>query len=460
MMPSDVYRIKQVANDQRRQYKEAWLDHINEAEEESQSHFWHKNQNRLITKSQILPGDFIIGNGASIYSSAILPALETAEHEVIFVTCFWARSESLSQLGETLIELSQRSSSRPNGTPKLRVCLCFSSRSLLQKLFHTSSSSGSIYPRSTWVSKLGLPPHEALSGLDLQIKSLFLLPFCVMHPKFVIMDRKRALMPSCNLSYQSWFEGCVPLMGPIVSELVRFWEETWGEGMGDLPPVLSSDANEYAGATTEALVTAHTITLLPSPYHRSPRFRPFIGMPEPPVTPLNVYLENAIATAKTDISILTPNLTSRPVMLWLLAALARGVNITIITNRRMMVLEQLLTAGTLTEICVWRLKQRYMNLVDTQVPTSSDLENGRGRKIGALAVGYFRPNSQYAKSHFKCTIVDGKTVVLGSGNMDRASWYTSQELGVAVDGEDIVSEVWGKVMGDLETRMMGGVEWV
>ena len=35
-----------------------------------------------------------------------------------------------------------------------------------------------------------------------------------------------------------------------------------------------------------------------------------------------------------------------------------------------------------------------------------------------------------------------KIVVLGSDNMDRASWYTSQELGITLFGEDAVKIVW------------------
>ena len=33
-------------------------------------------------------------------------------------------------------------------------------------------------------------------------------------------------------------------------------------------------------------------------------------------------------------------------------------------------------------------------------------------------------------SHFKMTMVDDDYLVLGSGNMDRASWWTSQEIGL------------------------------
>jgi len=88
------------------------------------------------------------------------------------------------------------------------------------------------------------------------------------------------------------------------------------------------------------------------------------------------------------------------------------------------------------------------------------LEEGRGRRgFGNLQIGYYLPRSgrrvgEPTKSHVKCTIVDGDVVVLGSGNMDRASWYTSQELGVALYGR----EVCKLVSDDLEHFLGGRVE--
>ena len=72
-------------------------------------------------------------------------------------------------------------------------------------------------------------------------------------------------------------------------------------------------------------------------------------------------------------------------------------------------------------------------------------------KVGRLRISYFEPRHGYKKkgeeqgepqqSHLKMTIVDGEVLVLGSGNLDRASWFTSQELGVAFLDEDVVKEV-------------------
>ena len=442
-------------------HRKGWLDHLTSVEgtKENQTHFWGRDPSCLITTSSIGSPKFTVSNGTNIYTSTIIPALESAQYEIIFVTCFWARSSALNQLFSALTRLSARANTRPNGMPKLRVRLCFSSSSLTQKLFHTSSPAGHIYPPSKW-QLLGLPPPSDLSGLDLQVKSLFFLPFSVMHPKFVIIDRQRALFPSCNLSYESWLECCLPVSGPVVTTLVDFWHHVWARN--DFPPLPVTASEEVSSTPSPPeLSLSCTTILLPSPHHRSPRFRPFSTAAAPPFTPLNTYLLHLFATASKSISLLTPNLTSPPVIDALTSALERGVNVQVITNRRMMILEQLLTSGTITEYCVWKFRRRYRQIAQswTQRDSSaSHMEEGQAREVGTLSMGYFRPNSVYRRSHIKCTVVDEEVIVLGSGNMDRASWYTSQELGIALEGRQVVCDLWRAINSDESPH--GEVDWL
>ena len=433
-----------------------WLNHLTSVNgtEENKKYFWGKDPSCLISNSSMSSQKFTVGNGTNIYNSTIIPALESAQYEIIFVTCFWARSSALDQLSAALIKLSAKANTRPNDLPKLRVRLCFSSCSLLQKLSHTSFPTGHIYPPSKWQS-LGLPPPDDLSGLDLQVKSLFFLPFSVMHPKFVIIDRQRALFPSCNLSYESWLECCLPVSGPVVTTLVDFWHNVWARS--DFPPLPATTCEEIslAPSPTEALPSeasqSCTTILLPSPHHRSPHFRPFSTAASPPSTPLNTYLLHLFTTASKSIKLMTPNLTSQPVIDALIAALKRGVDVEVITNRRMMVLEQLVTSGTITEYCVWKFRRRYRKIVQSRSrrgSATSHVEEGQAREIGRLCVGYFVPGSLYRRNHIKCTVVDEEVIVLGSGNMDRASWYTSQELGIALEGRQMVCDLWRVIDGD------------
>ena len=212
-------------------------------------------------------------------------------------------------------------------------------------------------------------------------------------------------------------------------------------------------------------MTSYAAAFLPSPYHRNPHFQllPSTSFLPPPPTPLNVCLLHLFSRAQSCILLLTPNLTSPPVISALLEALSRGVNVTIITNRRMMILEQMITSGTITEISVWKLRRRYNRLSRRELAPHhlEDLEIGvEARNIGSLEIGYYRPTVEYKKMHIKCSTIDNRVVVLGSGNMDRASWYTSQELGVAIEGEEVVNGVWKAIERSFEEEIWRGVNWV
>ena len=445
-----------------------WLSTLSNgpAAKENHAHFWGNDPNTL---SSFSTAQFLtIGTGLDIYTSTLLSAIEAAEHEVILATCFWADSDTLSLLCASLIRLSQKALARRDGS-RIRVRLCFSSMSLMQKLLHTSSKRGHVYHPAEWHEKLGLPHPSALEGLDLMVKTLFFRPFSVMHPKFVITDRRRAFLPSCNVSWEVWLECCVSVIGPAVDTLIKFWHETWA--MGDhvdwapnyrfSPSANSLQQTQSAGShPTPQSPTARAFPLptvpistilLPSPHHNSLFLSIPLLTPSPPQTPLNALLLHTLGHAEQSIKLITPNLTSPPVISALLDALCRGVDVKIITNRRMMILEQLVTAGTITEVAIWRLVRTYKQLRQRRY---DDLEAERA--LGSLRIEYFRPfkfqESGPVKVHIKCTVVDGKVVVLGSGNMDRASWYTSQELGIALFGEDAVSIIWEGVQGALRRR--------
>jgi phosphatidylserine/phosphatidylglycerophosphate/cardiolipin synthase-like enzyme len=303
----------------------------------------------------------------------------------------------------------------------------------------------------------------------MQVKSIFLLPFSVMHPKFIIVDRKVAVLPSCNVSWEDWFEGCVTLTGPVVSCFVNFWREFWAQQEDRDELINTSRDASYEEVFARLLqqqsqqgqLPLHTsvgsndipTVFLPSPHHRNPDFRfPWQDHSAPPPTPLNTFFLRSLLSAEREIYIQTPNLTAAHVLTAILSTLRRGIDIHIITSEKLMILEQLVTAGTTTSRCIAKLISRYQALPSG---SPSDLEAGRG-KLGNLKIEYFIPKAGNAdkepqQSHLKCTIVDQELVILGSGNLDRASWYTSQELGVAFfDG------VFAKrLRGDLE-RVLGG----
>ncbi|KJK95305.1 hypothetical protein H633G_00814 [Metarhizium anisopliae BRIP 53284] len=440
----------------------------------------------LITTSS--PQTLYIGTGHSIFTRSILPAILGARSSVHFVTCYWAASPSLDAIRDTLLQLA--ASRRADGgaaRSTLQITIGFSSWGLFQKLFHTSSRDGQLYPPSQW-GKLGLPDQRTLAsgGIQLTVKSLFFTPFSVMHPKYVIIDGKRAFVPSCNVSWERWFEGCVELQGDLVQTLMAFHGRVWGtgadrgsfietaDGRESGPDISEGDSRTVDTENSETMfspeddisaIKSLRITgndnvptiLLPSSHHRNPRFSffPFLSHSNPPMTPLNAALLTLFNNARRQIIILTPNVTSWPVLKALLDALSRGVDVQIRTNKGMMLLEQLVTAGTTTSWCLRKFVRQYQQL--RVKSKSSDIEAPPVR-LSQLEILYYNAvlrrrgmEDEPVVSHFKMTMVDHEYLVLGSGNMDRASWWTSQELGFLfyVPGVD-----WHKLWdGVLEKRM-------
>ncbi|KAF4121946.1 hypothetical protein GMORB2_1786 [Geosmithia morbida] len=418
----------------------------------------------LITTS--VPRALYVGTGVSIFTRALLPAILNAKHTVDFVTCYWAPSPTLDSFREAFEKLADSRLETPHA-PTLRVTIGLSSRSLFQKLLHTSSPDGYVYPPTKW-HQLGLPNPETLrkAGIDLTVKSLFFTPFSVMHSKYLIVDDSRAWVPSCNVSWERWFEGCVEVEGDVVHLLSTFhrnvWDprratasESWPSSPGsdrrrssmtlNKTPLRSKRASLHSGglqfSPTQSLKFPATTTVptifLPSSHHRNPRFRlfPFLSHSDPPMTPLNAAFLTLVASAERNISIVTPNVTSWPAMEALLAALARGIDVQIRTSKNMMMLEQLVTAGTTTAWCLDRFIAKYKAIVNRK-PKLNDPE-APALGPGRLEILYYKPlESRLAEddepvlSHFKMTMVDDEYLILGSANLDRASWWTSQEIGV------------------------------
>lgn len=440
----------------------------------------------LLTTST--PTSLTVGHGAFIYKQTLLPAILQARHEVIIVTCFWAESDTLKSIRDALEGLAAKrrqqieTSRDPAAVPPLRLRIGFSSRSFFQKIFHTRSRDGYIYPSTAW-PKLGLPSEQLLMAarIDLQVKSLFFLPFSVMHPKFVVVDREKAFMPSCNISWETWFEGCVGFTGPAVKQLLRFYGNTWDKSAwqdrGDAPlstehgGALESAVQSTAGSSCRKMVLdlpPVPTVLLPSSHHVNPAFRylPFFGRKLPPETPLNAAVLTLLEIAQHQIDIITPNVTCSTVVDYLLAALARGVDVRIRTSYNMMLIEQIVTALTTTERTLKAFIERYEQLLRAHAIGDRQYDEEASRpRPGRLEIYYYKAQANVGDkdepvfSHLKMTLVDRAYLVLGSGNLDRASWYTSQELGLLLYMPDFKHALWDEAWGTrMEVRYRTGNE--
>lgn len=257
----------------------------------------------------------------------------------------------------------------------------------------------------------------------------------------------------------------------IIEQFVKFWKAAWASDADQSSKTDTPEADIKTWRPHPAQMH-HTMSslpmkgvfghvpaiFLPSPHHATWKyyFWPWNVLLPPPPTPLNNFLLAAFAQASSSIYIQSPNVTSQPVLTALIDALKRGVKVHILTSENLMVLEQLVTAGTTTKRCMNALKVKHEDLIESYtaegLANASLLESGEFAQPGRLVIDYFakrfkqlvieKPNDREPRqSHLKLTIVDERWTVLGSGNMDRASWYTSQELGVAFQSGDYAKHV-------------------
>ena len=167
--------------------------------------------------------ELAIGNGLVI-TEYMMDLLVQARSEVIFTTCFWAESPSLSLLRDALIRLNDQA--RCHGR-RVSVYVMFSSYSFRQKFF---SLQGVRKWRSRTWRKLGLPDPATLDFLDLAVLSRFKTPFGVMHAKFMIIDRKVVISPTSNISCMSR-----NYSSQIRGKLVWACNSNWGRHCSELP---------------------------------------------------------------------------------------------------------------------------------------------------------------------------------------------------------------------------------
>jgi hypothetical protein len=231
----------------------------------------------LVTTSQ--PLSFTLGTGPQVLSSVLPQCLET-KHEVIIVTCFWSTtSQSCRDVASLLRKLSARAIEQDR---RIQVRLCFSTESAWRR-FNPRRRTGKIHPPKSW-ERLGLPAKEEIKGLNLVVKSTFVPPFSVMHPKFILMDRERAWMPSCNVSWENWFEGCIEVRGNVTNKIFEFWSSFWGAGVAGLLPQLPMETS-----TTNSSMVSNQIEQplynAGDNYHHAPVTASLVPIiPHPPAT--------------------------------------------------------------------------------------------------------------------------------------------------------------------------------
>jgi phosphatidylserine/phosphatidylglycerophosphate/cardiolipin synthase-like enzyme len=156
-----------------------------------------------------------------------------AESEVFLATNFWQASKSASKICEALLELSRRAMKRGK---KVVVKMMYD-RANLKML----TESHVIVDDAEMVSdEVKLPKRSDMPGIDFELVNFHQPVFGTFHCKFMIVDRKIALLNSNNIQDRPNMEMMIHLEGPIVDSLYDTALISWFRPMHPPLPLLDT----------------------------------------------------------------------------------------------------------------------------------------------------------------------------------------------------------------------------
>jgi hypothetical protein len=160
-----------------------------------------------------------------------------AEKEVFLGTNFWIYSDASTLVTNAFRELSRRAGERGC---KVVVKVLYD-RGSPQQLFDNHLSVGEKqYADPT--GKVRLPPASEIPNIDLQVTNYHLPIFGTFHAKFMVIDRRIALLQSSNVQDNDNLEMLIHVEGPIVDSFYDTALISWGKALKTPLPMLSSPA--------------------------------------------------------------------------------------------------------------------------------------------------------------------------------------------------------------------------
>ncbi|KAJ0424387.1 hypothetical protein BJY00DRAFT_276564 [Aspergillus carlsbadensis] len=158
-----------------------------------------------------------------------------AEKEVFLATNYWIYSDASTLITNGLKELSRRAGERGE---KAVVKILYD-RGDPRQVWDNRLNVGE---KSYATGKVQLPASEEIPNIDMQVINYHRPIFGTFHAKFMIVDRRIALLQSSNIQDNDNLEMMVHVEGPIVDSLYDTALISWGKALDPPLPMLSSSA--------------------------------------------------------------------------------------------------------------------------------------------------------------------------------------------------------------------------
>ncbi|WVN87683.1 uncharacterized protein L203_102871 [Cryptococcus depauperatus CBS 7841] len=155
-----------------------------------------------------------------------------AEKEVFLATNYWQPSHSVNTITSSLRDLSARVIK--NGRPKIVVKIMYD-RGSFKQLWNAHAPVDS----NDW-APLDLPRKEEIQGLDMEIINFHRVLLGTFHAKFLIVDRKVALINSNNIQDRPNLELMSHFEGPVVDAFYEIALHSWYNRLNPPLPCMST----------------------------------------------------------------------------------------------------------------------------------------------------------------------------------------------------------------------------
>ncbi|KAI1804973.1 hypothetical protein F4811DRAFT_517531 [Daldinia bambusicola] len=166
-----------------------------------------------------------------------------AEKEVYLATNFWQNGVASKYITNAIKELSRRAGERG---VKVVMKIIYD-RGSPKQLFEPHY----MVPESEYTgSAVGLPASHEIPNVDLQVINYHRPLLGTFHAKYMIVDRKIAVVQSNNIQDNDNLEMMVQVEGPIVDSLYDMALLSWHKKLGPLLPCLNSPVAESGGVSS------------------------------------------------------------------------------------------------------------------------------------------------------------------------------------------------------------------
>lgn len=454
-----------------------------------------------------------------------------AQHEVILATNYWKESQASTLITDSIRELSRRAGAR-NQRAVVKIIYDRGSPKQFVKNHLEVKAAERV------ADGIGLPSDEDIPHVDLQVINYHRTVLGTFHAKFLVVDRKFAIVQSNNIQDNDNLEMATHLEGEIVDSLYDMACVTWHNELKPPLPLMGTPTSEVKIADTysdpdfsrildsngqlDAAQVNNSSTRLPMHNPGDPHYddsiaqsirrlqsnitpasssesavqlitdhlnsatsqqlkptAPDFGADESmapliphaphsafPIalvnrkpwgalnhssvnTPQNEAWLSAIRHAERTIFIQSPDINAVPLLPEVIAAVKRGVEVTMFACLGYNDLGELLPLqGGTNEMIFHGLVKKL----------STPEEKKRLKLHFYVAKDQIEPlNNKFKQRscHIKLLIVDGHIGIQGSGNQDTQSWFHSQEVNIMIESPS-TCEAWMRgILRNQNTHLYG-----